>query len=44
MTEGIGELLGVVDGKEEESAVVVESAFQDDGVPKGFSPKEIPEL
>ena len=32
-----------MDGKEEESAVVVEPAFQNDGVPVGVGPKEITE-
>ena len=32
-----------MNGQEEESAVVVEPAFQNDGVPMGVGPKEITE-
>jgi hypothetical protein len=41
--EGFGELLGVVNGKEEESSVGGEASFQHQGVPVGVCPQEIAE-
>jgi hypothetical protein len=42
-TEGLGEFLRVVQGQEEEAAVVGEASFQHKGMPVGVGPQEIAE-